>query len=183
MKPLVAASLFLVFASPLFGQHDDWPDPAEDPTAWAVHQDHGDGFCDNVQGTVGGREVDCIDRTPNSSREWETSCFDSNPNNGSSADLECSAVATVLCPGLGEGSGSGKDYITFICYASAGAEVRSGILNGHGSYPLVKGVSCHNAVTAQSSTCGCIVNSTTDASFFGSRTPCQTTNCYLCGDV
>lgn len=181
MMVALAIVMFAVLSVPGQAQwgHDDSGSPLD---VAAVHPDHDNGFCDNISGASGGRDVDCLDIAPNGPREWQTSCFDHNPNANGTSDLECSAYAVVYCPGLGTGTSPGKDYISFVCLASAGAEVRAGMLAGNGSYPLTKGVSCKNANTGRSVSCGCVVQSTTSSYFFGSPTSLGP-NQYLCGDV
>lgn len=180
------ATVLLVFlavllnATPCSAQHDDQPGDGEQPWVLDVHDDH-ESWCDNISGQDGGRDIDCFDRTPTSSREWETTCFEDGVHR------ECNAWAIVYCPGLGTGSSPGKDYIGFLCYASNGAEVRSGILEGFGNYPLKKGVYCKNSVTGASVSCGCIQSSTSSSTFFGNPQPFaypnNYPNHYTCGSV
>lgn len=176
----LAVSMVLLGIVPAMAQYDEHSDEGNPWDVSDVHSDHDNGFCDNISGSSVGRDVDCIHRGPNGGpREWSTTCAPEPPWN----DLDCTATAVVYCPGLGTGTGIGKDYITFSCGASGGAKVKSGILAGFGAFPLTKGVSCTQGFSNQSVSCGCIQTSTSASHFFGNPTPISVPNYYSCGYV
>jgi hypothetical protein len=174
---MVALSALVILAAPGRAQYDEHVDEGDPWDISDVHGDHDNGFCDNISGATGARDVDCLQRGPNGPREWRTSC-EPGPF---TAGLECGASATVYCPGLGFGNYPGKDYINFSCWSDTKTEVRSGILDGFGGFPQKKGVICRNGYTGDVSTCGCIQSNTSSSSFFGSKTNAPPgSNYYIC---
>lgn len=167
-----------LLASVAFGQGDDHTHEGNPWDIYAVHGANGEGdngFCSNIDGNDNGRDVDCIDRGPNGPREWSTTC--GFPD---SSSMECSASATVHCPGLGIGSGPGIDYINFSCYQDSIPEVSAGILEGFGQFPQKKGVLCRNGATGSTASCGCVTTSTAASYFFGNPQALSVANYYIC---